>query len=192
MSTSERFVLGLDLDGTCADFFGRMREIAAEWTATPLDQLTLDVDWRLDSWGIGKEDYPRFHRFAVTQRELGHVRAQTQAVETVLSAPDARLLTRATTGGGRVTVVVSQSRHALVLTTSGLPSLPAAKVYEVWFLAPGRTQRAGLLPSPTAGRTAPLVAHGLAAGDRIGVTVEPAGGTSRPTTTPILVMSLPT
>jgi anti-sigma-K factor RskA len=129
---------------------------------------------------------------AVTQRELGHARAQAQAVEAVLSAPDARLLTRATSDGGRATVVVSQSRHALVLTTSGLPSLPAAKVYEVWFLAPGRTQRAGLLPSPTAGRTAPLVAHGLAAGDRIGVTVEPAGGTSRPTATPILVMSLPT
>jgi anti-sigma-K factor RskA len=128
---------------------------------------------------------------AVTQRELGHVRAQTQAVEAVLSAPDARLLTRGTSDGGRATVVVSQSRHALVLTTSGLPVLPAAKVYEVWFMAPGRTQAAGLLSSPTGGRTAPLLAGGLAAGDRIGVTVEPAGGTARPTTRPILVMSLP-
>ena len=127
----------------------------------------------------------------VTQRELGHARAQTQAVEAVLSAPDARLLTRGTSDGGRATVVVSQSRHALVLTTSGLPPLPAAKVYEVWFMAPGRARPAGLLPSPSAGRTAPLLADGLAAGDRIGVTVEPAGGTARPTTTPILVMSLP-
>ena len=128
---------------------------------------------------------------AVTQRELGHARAQTQAVEAVLSAPDARLLTRGTSDGGRATVVVSQSRHALVLTTSGLPVLPAAKVYEVWFMAPGRNRPAGLLSSPTGGRTAPLLADGLAAGDRIGVTVEPAGGTARPTTTPILVMSLP-
>lgn len=127
----------------------------------------------------------------VTQRELGHARAQTQAVEAVLSAPDAKLLTRSTPHGGRATVVVSQSRHALVLTMSGLPPLPAAKVYEVWFMAPGRARPAGLLPSPSAGRTAPLLADGLAAGDRIGVTVEPAGGTSRPTTTPILVMSLP-
>jgi anti-sigma-K factor RskA len=128
---------------------------------------------------------------AVTQRELGHARAQTQAVEAVLSAPDARLLTRATADGGRASVVVSRSRHALVLTTSGLPALPAAKVYEVWFMAPGRIRAAGLLSSPTGGRTAPLLASGLAAGDRIGVTVEPAGGTARPTTTPILVMSLP-
>jgi anti-sigma-K factor RskA len=128
---------------------------------------------------------------AVTQRELGHARAETQAVEAVLSAPDARLLTRATADGGRASVVVSRSRHALVLTTSGLPVLPVAKVYEVWFMAPGRIRAAGLLSSPTGGRTAPLLASGLAAGDRIGVTVEPAGGTARPTTTPILVMSLP-
>jgi hypothetical protein len=29
-STPERLVLGVDLDGVCADFYGRMREIAAE------------------------------------------------------------------------------------------------------------------------------------------------------------------
>jgi anti-sigma-K factor RskA len=128
---------------------------------------------------------------AVTQRELGHARAQTQAVEAVLSAPDARLLTKVTPGGARATVVVSQSRHALVLTTSGLPALPAAKVYEVWFMAPGLSRPAGLLSSPAGGRTAPLLADGLAAGDRLGVTIEPAGGTARPTTPPIMVMSLP-
>jgi anti-sigma-K factor RskA len=128
---------------------------------------------------------------AVTQRELNHSRAQNQAVEAVLSAPDARLLTHAIVAGGRAIVVLSQARHALVLTTSGLPPLPAAKVYELWFIGPGRSTPAGLLPSPTAGRTAPLLAAGLTAGDRIGLTVEPAGGTNKPTTPPILVMSLP-
>ncbi len=128
---------------------------------------------------------------AMTQRELNHSRAQNQAVEAVLSAPDARLLTHRIVAGGRAIVVLSQARHALVLTTSGLPPLPAAKVYEVWFMAPGRSKPAGLLSPPTAGRTAPLLAAGLTAGDRIGLTVEPAGGTSKPTTPPILVMSLP-
>jgi Anti-sigma-K factor rskA/Putative zinc-finger len=127
----------------------------------------------------------------VTQRELGHAQAQTQAVESVLSAPDARLVTRTISAGGWATVVVSQSRHALVLTTSGLPALPAAKVYEVWYMKPGDDRPAGLLSAPAAGRTAPLLADRLGAGDQIGVTVEPAGGTSRPTTAPILLMSLP-
>jgi anti-sigma-K factor RskA len=126
----------------------------------------------------------------ITQRELSHARAQAQAVEAVLSAPDARLVTRGTSDGGRATVVVSLSQHALVLTTAGLPALPPAKVYEVWFMAPGRARPAGLLPPAAAGRTAPLLAAGFTAGSQVGVTVEPAGGTSRPTTTPILVMSL--
>jgi hypothetical protein len=36
-----------------------------------------------------------------------------------------------------------------------------------------------------------VLAAGLTSADKVGVTVEPAGGTSSPTTTPILVMTLP-
>ncbi len=57
-------------------------------------------------------------------------------------------------------------------------------------MAPGRIRPAGLLPHPAAGRTSPLLAAGLTAGDRIGRTVEPAGGSRQPTSTPILVMTL--
>jgi anti-sigma-K factor RskA len=34
----------------------------------------------------------------------------------------------------------------------------------------------------------PVLASGLLAGDKIGVTVEPAGGTAQPTTSPIVVI----
>jgi anti-sigma-K factor RskA len=37
----------------------------------------------------------------------------------------------------------------------------------------------------------PVLASGVAADDKVGVTVEPAGGTSSPTTTPIVVLTLP-
>lgn len=70
MAEHELFVLGLDLDGTCADFYGRMREIAAEWTEQPLESLPVEPEWGLDNWGIGSHNYTRFHRFAVTQRGL--------------------------------------------------------------------------------------------------------------------------
>ena len=30
-SPLEGLIVGVDLDGVCADFYGRMREIAAEW-----------------------------------------------------------------------------------------------------------------------------------------------------------------
>jgi hypothetical protein len=128
---------------------------------------------------------------SVTQHQLHQAQAHIQSAAAVLAAPDARLTVRATSAGGTATVVSSQSRHAMIISTAGLPGLADGKVYEVWFMAPGRIREAGLLPQPAAGRTTPLLASGLARADRIGVTVEPAGGTRQPTTTPILVMTLP-
>jgi anti-sigma-K factor RskA len=126
-----------------------------------------------------------------TRRELNSARAQNQAIAAVLAAPDARIITQASTVGGTATVVVSRAEQKMIFTSAGLPRLPAAKVYELWLIGPPQIRRAGLLPAPSAGKTAPLLAAGLVAGDKVGVTVEPAGGTSKPTTTPILLMSLP-
>jgi anti-sigma-K factor RskA len=125
-----------------------------------------------------------------TQRQLSQAQAANRSVAAVLAAPDARLVVRRTTEGGRATVVASQSRHALIISTAGLPALSGGKVYELWFVAGQTARRAGLLPAPTAGRTAPLLASGLEPGDAVALTVEPAGGTSHPTTTPIVSVPL--
>lgn len=61
-------VLGVDLDGVCADFYGRMREITAEWFECGPADLTADVSYGLEEWGV--RDYESLHRFAVTQRDL--------------------------------------------------------------------------------------------------------------------------
>ena len=63
-------IIGVDLDGVCADFYGRMREIAAEWFERPLDELPIEVSYGLKEWGVRKERYADLHRFAVTQRHL--------------------------------------------------------------------------------------------------------------------------
>ncbi len=125
-----------------------------------------------------------------TQHRLDQAQAASRAVAAVLAAPDARLTMHRTTAGGVATVVASRSRHALIISTAGLPALHGGKVYELWFLSGQTARRAGLLPAPAAGRTAPLLASGLAAGDAVALTVEPAGGTSRPTTKPIVVVPL--
>src|SRR6266702_1331046 len=70
---SERaFVLGVDLDGTCADFYGGLRPIAAEWLGVPIASLPEKVSWGLPEWGIDRAPggYEKLHRFAVTQKEL--------------------------------------------------------------------------------------------------------------------------
>lgn len=71
MPEQRNIVIGVDLDGVCADFYGRMRQIAAEWFERPIGELPVEVSYGLSEWGIrNKSDYDSLHRFAVTQREL--------------------------------------------------------------------------------------------------------------------------
>ena len=126
-----------------------------------------------------------------TQNRLDTVQAQNQQIAAVLSAPDAQIATGTSSTGGTATVVLSYAEQKMIFTSSGLPALPNAKVYELWLLSTGSARPAGLLPQPTDGKTAPVLAAGLTSADKVGVTVEPAGGTSSPTTTPILVVTLP-
>ena len=126
-----------------------------------------------------------------TQDRLDRLQTQNQAIAAVLAASDAQVATAASSTGGRATVVLSYAEQKMIFTSTGLPALPNNKVYELWLLSTGSARAAGLLPEPTDGKTAPVLAAGLTSADKVGVTVEPAGGTSSPTTTPILVMTLP-
>jgi hypothetical protein len=66
-----QFVLGVDLDGACVDFYGKLREIAADWLDKPIEQLTADVTYGLPEWGLDPMGgYTKLHRYAVTQRGL--------------------------------------------------------------------------------------------------------------------------
>jgi 5'(3')-deoxyribonucleotidase len=72
MPGHRRFVLGVDLDGVCADFYGGLKPVAAEWLGVELASLPDRVSWTLPEWGVDQAPggYDALHRFAVTQREL--------------------------------------------------------------------------------------------------------------------------
>jgi anti-sigma-K factor RskA len=125
-----------------------------------------------------------------TRGQLDRARAQQARVAAVLAAPDARAISQPTSAGGTATVVYSRSHRALVVTSAQLPPAPPGKVYELWLLGPPRVRQAGFLRPARNGRSVPVLVPGLVHGDQLGVTVEPAGGTPRPTTTPILVLPL--
>jgi hypothetical protein len=78
-----------------------------------------------------------------------------------------------------------------VLTTAMLPALPAGQRYQVWLMGPRRTRPAGMLPAPRRGMTAPLVVPGVAPGDMVGLTAEPASGSAVPGSAPVLMLLLP-
>jgi len=72
MPGNRRFVLGVDLDGVCADFYGGLKPVAAEWLGVDVASLPDRVSWTLPEWGVDQAPggYDALHRFAVTQREL--------------------------------------------------------------------------------------------------------------------------
>jgi len=130
---------------------------------------------------------------AATQHQLESTRASGAAITRVITAPDARIQTARTTVGGTVTVVVSARQRAAVVTAAGMPPLPSARVYQVWVMSPAGAHSAGARSVGLLARTGQdLLASAIAPGDRIGITVEPSGGTSRPTTTPVLALALST
>ncbi len=47
-TAAKPFVLGVDLDGVCADFYKGIRLIAAEWLGRHIDDLTLEVSYGLE------------------------------------------------------------------------------------------------------------------------------------------------
>jgi anti-sigma-K factor RskA len=135
-------------------------------------------------FGIGQSD---------SRQQLSQARAREAAIAAVLAAPDVRTVTGPTSLGGRTTAVLSAELRELVVSTSGLPALTGGKVYQLWLIGPApaavkATRSAGLLPPAVSGLTTPYLASGLVRGDTLGITVEPAGGTSQPTTTPILLL----
>jgi anti-sigma-K factor RskA len=124
-----------------------------------------------------------------TSHQLQQARQDNSAIAAVLAAPDARIESLPAAAGGTVTAVMSLRQGEAVVTTSALPALPGTRVYQLWVMtSSGAAESAGLLTVTSSGATAPALADGVLPGDRLGITVEPAGGTPQPTTTPVVVM----
>jgi anti-sigma-K factor RskA len=123
-----------------------------------------------------------------TQHQLDSAQARSTAIAKVLDAPDARIEATSATAGGAVTVVVSALQREAVVTTRGMPSLSSSRVYQVWVMSSSGARSVGLLSSTS--HIGELLASGVQSGDQIGITVEPSGGSPRPTTTPIATVPL--
>ena len=113
------FILGVDLDGVVGDFYGSMRKIAAEWLGKPVEELTTDVAFGLDEWGLTDfGGYERLHRFAVTQRNI------FRDMEPIRNAPS--ILRKLSCQGIRVRIITHRlflkfsHQHTIVQTVEWL------------------------------------------------------------------------
>lgn len=123
---------------------------------------------------------------AVQQQHRAEVATSAAAeIASVLAAPDARTVTGQGQQGTSARAVVSASRGSAVVVGQSLPDVGADHALQLWVLGDGKPRSVGLIDPG-----APIVAHGVKPGMRLGVTVEPAGGSPQPTTAPIVQMDL--
>ena len=85
-------------------------------------------------------------------------------------------------------LIVSSLGSEALLMVLNLPLLPSAKVYQVWLIKEGHRYDAGLLTVGSTGFAQAVIMPVVpfAELEAVGVTVEPAGGSERPTGTSVL------
>jgi anti-sigma-K factor RskA len=122
------------------------------------------------------------------QGDLDDSRDYAASVASVLSAEDAKLATGKGTQGGSATIVTSRSAGKGLVFTKDMPALSDGKVYQAWLIGPDDSMNsAGLMPTDPSSRM--NLAIGSAKG--FGVTVEPAGGSERPSLPPVMQVDFP-
>jgi hypothetical protein len=122
------------------------------------------------------------------QDRIADLQAHNRRLLEVITAPDAQTVRQPVAAGGTGTIVSSRALGKAVLVASDLPKLPSSQDYEAWFMGSGDPRPAGLIDDSSGPQ---LLTIGLGEATQIGLTVEPKGGSKRPTTNPIFTASVP-
>ncbi|MGW6980930.1 anti-sigma factor [Streptomyces sp. NPDC054932] len=152
-------------------------------------------DWALAAClagavALGGVAVAQYERAEEARQQAQQARSANDAVGAVLAAADARVTTAPLRGGAVGTVVVSASRNQAVFAASGMPAPPDGKVYQLWYNDGGKMRSAGLMDTGTPA-AATLLAGPVNAASGMGITVEPAGGSPRPTSAPVALLAFP-
>jgi len=130
-------------------------------------------------WGYSQ------HRDAARARS-----AQQSVVASLLAQPGVRAVTTSLSQGSG-TVVYSPGEHRIVLLGRDLPALPADKTYQLWMLPDtGPAISGGTFRTDGAGNVDYQVHGDLTGVSRMGISVEPAGGSAQPTPSTVQLIGI--
>ena len=114
--------------------------------------------------------------------------AQIDELTAITAAADSRRLTSNVEGGGTATVVWSHSLASSAIMVDGIAALPSDKAYQLWYIDEEGARPAGTFTVGASGSTWRVLDGEMGVGDTIGVTIEPAGGSTTPTTDPVVAI----
>jgi anti-sigma-K factor RskA len=125
----------------------------------------------------------------------GGAPATTQAasgLDQIYAAPDFERSSAKVKGGGTATVVWSGQLGRSAVILDGVKAAPKGKTYELWYIGSqesgGTIEAAGLMHDVDGGVRSAVLRGTMVAGDTIGITVEPAGGSDQPTSEPVVAV----
>lgn len=137
-------------------------------------------------------------RLSALQSEVTSLRtqiAEQQSLVAVLYEPDTRIVPLVTANDPATThgyLLFDPEQQQAVIKSTALAALPQDQTYQLWLIDGNQPESVGLLDTSSDGRgTAEVLAQRpLSQYQAFGISIEPAGGSAQPTTTPIVVVSL--
>ena len=90
---------------------------------------------------------------------------------------------------GAIAEVASMQKHQIILVARNMPSVPEDKTCQIWVIKGDVPKSSGLF-QPDGNGTATPITNSITKADVIAVTVEPAGGSKKPTSDPVLLADL--
>ena len=113
---------------------------------------------------------------------------QTAQMAAISSAPDVQQVDTTLDGGQQVTLRWSPELASSVIIVDGMDAAPSDHVYQLWYIDESGARAAGFLPVADGVESWQVLEGDMHAGDVVGVTVEPTGGSKKPSTDPIMVI----
>jgi anti-sigma-K factor RskA len=121
---------------------------------------------------------------ALDRDEEPAIPALAAPVAQVFEAEDVRAETVEVADGGVLRVAVSREQDRMAVDARALPDPGGDQVYQLWTGRDGRMTSAGVLDPEATGAAMAMPEAGVT----LNVTIEPAGGSEQPTSTPIVTV----
>ncbi|MFS0897176.1 anti-sigma factor domain-containing protein [Mycolicibacterium litorale] len=107
--------------------------------------------------------------------------ATPTTADQVFAAPDVQTVSGPIPGGGTATVVFSKERDAGVLVMNDVPPPKPGTVYQMWLVGSDGPHSAGTMDATAVSPSTTAVLSDIGASQALAFTVEPPGGSQRPT-----------
>jgi anti-sigma-K factor RskA len=113
---------------------------------------------------------------------------QAASLAEINAADDAQRASAVTADGHQATLVWSGELGKSALLIDELPALPGDEDYQLWYMNSAGAFSAGTFDSEGKGTVWRVLEGRMRAGDTVGLTVEPNGGSPEPTTDPLVTI----